>query len=164
MLCTLTTVAMLALAPAPQPAHKLKIAARGTELTPALSEYANNKIAPAIDRYDRMITNVDLSLVVEHLHLHDTKHKGVEAHKAEITAFCEDSSVIRASTSSDDMYASVDALSDMLTRSLRKHKEKKQQRNHQQKKGGTALDFAPAVDDDDGDGLADPLPLGHDEM
>lgn len=44
---------------------------------------------------------------------------------AEITAFCKGKHTIHAKSETADMYASLDELTDTLTRSLRKYKEKR---------------------------------------
>jgi putative sigma-54 modulation protein len=72
-----------------------------------------------------------LRLKVEHRGggLHDQDHQGLEAHIAEVTALCSDKQVIRVRFSGDDMYASLDKLSDRLGRKLRKYKERKRPRS-----------------------------------
>ena len=90
--------------------------------------------------------------------MHDTEHRGKEAHIAEVrsasqhgtrsstltvndeitpafpprqvTALCTDKQVIRVSHECDDMYASLDILADQLARKLRKHKEKLSKRKN----------------------------------
>ena len=44
---------------------------------------------------------------------------------AEVTAHCVDKHTIHCEASSADMYSSVDQLTEMLTRNLRKYKEKR---------------------------------------
>ena len=48
-----------------------------------------------------------------------------QAHIAEVTAHCKDKHVIHCATTTDDMYASLDGLTDTLSRQLLKHKERK---------------------------------------
>jgi len=79
---------------------------------------------PQLERYDRYINSVTVSLKVESRSLHDTEHIGKESHIAELTALCTDKAVLRVSHECEDMYASIDLLADQLARKLKKHKEK----------------------------------------
>jgi len=99
-------------------------------LTPALRDYAENKIGKHLTRYNDMVQSANLNLKVEHRGggLHDQEHHGHEAHIAEVTALCADKQVIRVRHSGDDMYASLDKLADRLGRTLRKYKERKRPR------------------------------------
>jgi ribosomal subunit interface protein len=81
-----------------------------------------------LERYDKYLNSVTVSLKVEKHALHDTEHKGKEAHIAEVTALCSDKQVIRVSHECEDMYASLDLLADQLARKLQQHKEKLSQR------------------------------------
>jgi len=94
-------------------------------LTEPMREYADAKLGKHFKRYDDMVNSVTVHLKVEHRGLHDRKHHGLEAHIAEVTALCRDRRVIRVRHSSDSMYASLDKLSDMFGRKLRKYKERK---------------------------------------
>ena len=71
---------------------------------------------------------------------------GKEAHIAEVTAVCKDRRVIRVSQESDDMYASIDSLSDVLNRKLRKYKERKLDVTLDRKKGRKEAAF---IEDDE---------------
>merc|ERR1712060_746943 len=100
-------------------------------LTPALQTYADSKIGKHLTRYNDVVQSASLRLKVEHRGggLHDQDHQGLEAHIAEVTALCSDKQVIRVRFSGDDMYASLDKLSDRLGRKLRKYKERKRPRS-----------------------------------
>ncbi|KAL1514613.1 hypothetical protein AB1Y20_003707 [Prymnesium parvum] len=94
-------------------------------VTEALAEYANQKLSKPIQKFSSMLNGVpELHLKVES-RANDVDRKGKESHVAEVTAFCVDKHVITAKSESDDMYAALDELTDTLTRSLRKYKEKK---------------------------------------
>eukprot|EP00316_Scyphosphaera_apsteinii_P013076 CAMPEP_0119346528 /NCGR_PEP_ID=MMETSP1333-20130426/108048_1 /TAXON_ID=418940 /ORGANISM="Scyphosphaera apsteinii, Strain RCC1455" /LENGTH=213 /DNA_ID=CAMNT_0007359029 /DNA_START=985 /DNA_END=1626 /DNA_ORIENTATION=- len=99
------------------------------DITEPLRDYADAKLGKQVKRYDEMINSVTVHLKVEHRALHDRDHQGLEAHIAEVTALCRDRQVIRVRHSSDSMYASLDKLSDMLGRKLRKYKERKRSRS-----------------------------------
>lgn len=96
------------------------------ELTEAIEEYADQKMSKPLETFSSLLNGApELHLKVESRSVHDADHKGKEAHIAEITAFCVDKHVINARSENEDMYASLDELTDTLTRSLRKFKEKR---------------------------------------
>jgi putative sigma-54 modulation protein len=99
-------------------------------LTPALRTATDEKLGKQLERYDKYLNSVHVNLKVEHRALHDTEHRGREAHIAVVTAFCQDKQVIRVSHESEDMYASIDLLADQLARKLRKYKERRTKRQH----------------------------------
>mmetsp|Transcript_14463 Transcript_14463/g.31323 ORF Transcript_14463/g.31323 Transcript_14463/m.31323 type:complete len:152 (+) Transcript_14463:61-516(+) len=99
-------------------------------LTPALRAATDDKLGKQLDRYDKYLNSVTVNLKVERRAVHDTEHRGKEAHIAEVTALCTDKQVIRVSHECDDMYASLDILADQLARKLRKHKEKLSKRKN----------------------------------
>jgi len=104
----------------------LKISAIDFELSEALKEYADTKLAKPIETFGSLLNGEpELHMKVESRGVHDAEHKGKEAHIAEITAFCVEKHVITAKAENEDMYASLDELTDTLTRSLRKYKEKR---------------------------------------
>lgn len=121
-------------------------------VTDPLRDYANQKLSKPLETFSGLVTgepevnslsqpchacpciriNVVVAPHVWQLHLkvesravHDIEHKGKEAHIAEVTVFCVDKQVITAKSESDDMYASIDDLSDTLMRRMRKLKEKR---------------------------------------
>jgi len=96
------------------------------QVTEALQSYCDQKLSKPLDTFGWLLTGEpELHLKVESRGVHDADHKGKEAHIAEITAFCLDKHVINAKSENEDMYASLDELTDTLTRSLRKYKEKR---------------------------------------
>lgn len=130
---------------------KLNVVGTNVQVTPALREAAEAKLEVPLTRYEPLLTGpTQLTLRVENRGggLHDEAHKGQEAHVAELTATCKDKQVIRVSSESSDMYASLDLLNDMLSRKLRKHKEKKMEK---QREGGHAEAAAILADEAIGD-------------
>jgi putative sigma-54 modulation protein len=104
----------------------LHVTGQGVTITEPMQEYADSKLSKPLDKFASMLNGPpEVHLKVEQRGVHDTEHHGREAHIAEVTAFCTDKAVIHASASSESMYASLDELSDMLDRKLRKLKEKK---------------------------------------
>jgi len=98
------------------------------EVTDPMREYAAQKLGKPLSIHADVINSaqpVDVHLKVEHRGLHDSEHVGKEAHIAEITVSCKDKAIIRAESETETMYASLDELADMVSRKLRKHKEKR---------------------------------------
>jgi len=62
-------------------------------LTAALQVATDKKLGKQLDRYDKFLNSVTVNLKVQHCSLHDTEHRGNEAHVAEITAHCKDQQV-----------------------------------------------------------------------
>ncbi|MDV6318892.1 ribosome hibernation-promoting factor, HPF/YfiA family [Chromohalobacter sp. HP20-39] len=85
------------------------------ELTDALRDYVNEKLARLERHYDN-ITTVQVTLSIEK-----------ERHLAACTLHAAGAD-LHADAQSDDMYAAIDALTDKLDRQLVKHKEKVQAR------------------------------------
>mmetsp|Transcript_26155 Transcript_26155/g.76465 ORF Transcript_26155/g.76465 Transcript_26155/m.76465 type:complete len:139 (-) Transcript_26155:341-757(-) len=79
----------------------------------------------------------------------DAEHRGKEAHIAEATAFCIDKHVINARSENEDMYASIDELTDTLTRSLRKYKEKRIDIKEERKRTSKETIGAEILEDDE---------------
>ena len=125
-------------------------------MTPALREAAESKLGKSLERYESLLQSTSLRLKVEFRGggKHDTTHKGQEAHIAEITALCKDKQVIRASSESDDMYATLDLLEDKFARQLRKHKEK----STDSKRGDGSKDAAAVLADNAIGDVDDPEP------
>ncbi|WP_017430653.1 ribosome hibernation-promoting factor, HPF/YfiA family [Vreelandella jeotgali] len=94
---------------------QVNITGKNLELTEALRDYVNEKLARVERHYDNITTvQVTLSVEKERQHAACTMHAaGAELH---------------AEATSDDMYAAIDALADKLDRQLVKHKEKAQAR------------------------------------
>merc|ERR1719506_1959210 len=129
---------------------KLTLTGNNVEITDPLRNYADSKLGKSLDRYERMLTSVSVHLRVEKRGggLHDEAHQGLESHIAEITALCRDKQVIRVCEETENMYASLDQLTDTFTRKMRKHKERKMQR---QRGTGSAAENMSAEDDEDED-------------
>jgi putative sigma-54 modulation protein len=111
---------------------KLAMTSRNLEITEPLRSYADSKLSKPMERHDEILTSVSLNLKVEHRGggLHDTAHEGQQAHIAELTAMCKDRQVIRVCTESENMYSSIDDLSNTLSRKLRKYKERRKDSAH----------------------------------
>ena len=95
---------------------QINISGHHIELTPALKEYAEEKIKRLEHHFDQ-ITRSDITLTVEK-----------KRHKAECNMHVSGSD-LHASAEDESMYAAIDTLSDKLDRQLLKHKEKLVARN-----------------------------------
>ncbi|MFT4764707.1 MAG: putative sigma-54 modulation protein [Oleispira sp.] len=95
---------------------QINISGHHVELTPALKEYAEEKIKRLEHHFDH-ITRSDITLTVEKL-----------VQKAECNIHVSGSD-LHASAEDQNMYAAIDKLSDKLDRQLLKHKEKLVARN-----------------------------------
>ena len=98
---------------------------------------------PQLERYDKYLQSVSVNLKVEHRALHDTEHRGKEAHIAEVTALCQDKHVMHVTHESDDMYASLDLLADQLGRKLRKYKDRRSRHRQSRIATGDIFEVQP---------------------
>jgi len=98
-------------------------------VTDSIRAYADQKLTKPIERHADLLrdgsNSVEVQLKVETRGRHDEKHLGQEEHIAECTVLCTNKHTIHCTASSNDMYASLDDLTDTLTRKLRKYKERK---------------------------------------
>ncbi len=90
---------------------QLEISGHGVEVTPALRDYATEKLQ-RVERHFDHLTNVHVVLGLEKL-----------LHKAEAWINSTQKQ-IHAEAEASDMYAAIDLLSDKLDSQIRKHKEK----------------------------------------
>lgn len=81
------------------------------DLTPAIKDYVDNKLQ-RLERHNDRITSVNVILSVDKL-----------AQKAEATIHANGKDFF-ANSSSEDLYAAIDLLTDKLDRQLIKYKEK----------------------------------------
>ncbi|MEI7833558.1 MAG: ribosome-associated translation inhibitor RaiA, partial [bacterium] len=96
---------------------QIRFSGKHMEVTPALREYATTKL----QKLERFFTHVQDVHVVESI----TRNQ----HIVEVTLNA-DGTVIRAEERSEDMYASIDLVTDKLERQLKKFKER-----HEHKRG-----------------------------
>jgi putative sigma-54 modulation protein len=94
---------------------QLNITGQHLELTDALRDYVSNKVT-RLERHVDSITNVQVTLKVEK-----------ERQIAEATLHVAGAD-LHATAEAEDMYASIDFLTDKIDRQLIKHKEKAQAR------------------------------------
>jgi len=101
---------------------KILIHGKNLELTGALKEYTEAKIEKATLLYKDIVKEADIHLSIE-------KNPRVSFQTAEVTIFAN-GTVIRAEEKTDNLYSSIDLVSNKLCRKLRKYKERNNKTNY----------------------------------
>ena len=101
---------------------KILIHGKNLELTGALKEYTEAKIEKATHHYKDIVKEADIHLSVE-------KNPRVSSQTAEVTIFAN-GTVIRAEEKTENLYSSIDLVSNKLCRKLRKYKERNNKTIH----------------------------------
>ena len=116
---------------------KLLIQGNDITVTDSIHDYVQQKLEKAVKHYQSMTTKVDVHLSVAR------KPRVNNKHKAEVTVYAN-GTVIRAQEGSENLYASIDMVSDKIARQLRKYKEKQlHKKNHAQNNSREILEEAP---------------------
>ena len=95
---------------------KILIHGKNLELTGALKEYTEAKIEKATHHYKDIVKEADIHLSIE-------KNPRVSFQTAEVTIFAN-GTIIRAEEKTENLYSSIDLVSNKLCRKLRKYKER----------------------------------------
>ena len=103
---------------------KILIHGKNLELTGALKEYTEAKIEKATHHYKDIVKEADIHLSIE-------KNPRVSFQTAEVTIFAN-GTVIRAEEKTENLYSSIDLVSNKLCRKLRKYKERNNKTLHNQ--------------------------------
>jgi len=101
---------------------KILIHGKNLELTGALKEYTEAKIEKATHHYKDIVKEADIHLSIE-------KNPRVSFQTAEVTIFAN-GTVIRAEEKTENLYSSIDLVSNKLSRKLRKYKERSNKTIH----------------------------------
>ena len=101
---------------------KILIHGKNLELTGALKEYTEAKIEKATHHYKDIVKEADIHLSIE-------KNPRVSFQTAEVTIFAN-GTVIRAEEKTENLYSSIDLVSNKLCRKLRKYKERNNKAAH----------------------------------
>ena len=101
---------------------KILIHGKNLELTGALKEYTEAKIEKATHHYKDIVKEADIHLSVE-------KNPRVSFQTAEVTIFAN-GTIIRAEEKTENLYSSIDLVSNKLCRKLRKYKERNKKTLH----------------------------------
>uniref|UniRef100_B8HK26 Ribosome hibernation promoting factor n=1 Tax=Cyanothece sp. (strain PCC 7425 / ATCC 29141) TaxID=395961 RepID=B8HK26_CYAP4 len=105
---------------------KLVIHGKNIEITDAIRDYVQQKIEKAANHFQNLTTEIDVHLSVARNPRINPKQT------AEVTIYTN-GSVIRAEESSENLYASIDLVSDKIARQLRKFKERRQDKHSRSK-------------------------------
>lgn len=111
----------------------MKLVVQGTniDVTAAIHDYVQQKLDKAVSHYQSFLTEIDV-------HLSVAKHvKSNPRQTAEVTIYAN-GTVIRAEECNENLYASIDLVSDKITRQLKKYKEKLRDRKGQLSTAETA--------------------------
>ena len=101
---------------------KILIHGKNLEITGALKEYTEAKIEKATHHYKDIVKEADIHLSIE-------KNPRVSFQTAEVTIFAN-GTVIRAEEKTENLYSSIDLVSNKLCRKLRKYKERNNKTIH----------------------------------
>jgi len=101
---------------------KILIHGKNLQLTGALKEYTEAKIEKATHHYKDIVKEADIHLSIE-------KNPRVSFQTAEVTIFAN-GTVIRAEEKTQNLYSSIDLVSNKLCRKLRKYKERNNKTVH----------------------------------
>ena len=101
---------------------KILIHGKNLELTGALKEYTEAKIQKATHHYKDIVKEADIHLSIE-------KNPRVSFQTAEVTIFAN-GTIIRAEEKTENLYSSIDLVSNKLCRKLRKYKERNNKTTH----------------------------------
>jgi len=101
---------------------KILIHGKNLDLTGALKEYTEAKIEKATHHYKDIVKEADIHLSIE-------KNPRVSFQTAEVTIFAN-GTIIRAEEKTENLYSSIDLVSNKLCRKLRKYKERNNKTIH----------------------------------
>ena len=101
---------------------KILIHGKNLELTGPLKKYTEAKIEKATHHYKDIVKEADIHLSIE-------KNPRVSFQTAEVTIFAN-GTVIRAEEKTENLYSSIDLVSNKLCRKLRKYKERNNKTIH----------------------------------
>ena len=97
------------------------IQGKDLKVTDAINDYVRQKIGKALARHQDIATKVDIKLSAP------PQANKLSQQSAEVTVYAS-GTVIRAAEKHDNLYASIDLVTDKLARQLQKYKTKKQRR------------------------------------
>ena len=131
---------------------KLVVQGKNIEITDAIRAHVHQKIEKATAHFQPLINKVDVNLSVEH-------NPRIAPNQSTEVTLVLNNAVVRAEESSENLYASIDIVTDKITRQLRKYKEKRRHQDHTSVRP-TDLDAAisaPDLDSDPGSDISEVL-------
>ncbi|WP_017292976.1 ribosome hibernation-promoting factor, HPF/YfiA family [Geminocystis herdmanii] len=116
---------------------KFLIQGNNIEVTESIHDYVEEKLEKAVKHFQNLATKVDVHLSVAR------NARISDKHKAEVTVYAN-GTIIRAQEHSENLYASIDLVSDKIARQLRKYKERQLDKKiHPQVKTTDAVEEKP---------------------
>ena len=115
---------------------------KNIDLTQAIKDYANEKLNKLIKHFEPIIKGHDI-----HVKLSTERNPRIpNNNKAEVTIFVN-GKIIRSEESSEDMYASIDLVSNKLERQLKKYKDihYRSQQHIDKKRAGQNLELVNII-------------------
>mmetsp|Transcript_17755 Transcript_17755/g.26602 ORF Transcript_17755/g.26602 Transcript_17755/m.26602 type:complete len:334 (-) Transcript_17755:248-1249(-) len=96
------------------------ITGNNIELTESIAAYTNSKLGKMLKKYKDFVKSSEV-----HFTVNKNPAAKENAHRVEVTIYVKDSKVMRGTVSSVSEYSSIDLVSDLVNRKLRKYKERK---------------------------------------
>lgn len=122
--------------------HFISVVGNNVEVTPSMQEHIHQKLENVIAKHSRLVKSCEVHLTV-------VKNKRVkEPHTCEVTLHVK-GLVIKSRESAESMYTAMDLCASSLKRKLRKFKERRQGRTHDQAKISLASVGAGADEDEE---------------